>query len=73
MTQDDDEDLLGISERIDRLKLGKLMLSIGNYDRALTLLQGLRGKYTENEELQREVDALIAEAEAKAKQPPEES
>ncbi|RMG09569.1 MAG: hypothetical protein D6731_19275 [Planctomycetota bacterium] len=63
--RDDDEDLLGISERIDRLQLGKLMLSVGNFARALELLEPLVGKYAgEDPERDALVRALVAQARA---------
>ena len=61
MNPDETQDLLGISERIEKLQFARLMVTTGRNKRALEILESIQTAYEGKDEAKhQEVQELIA-------------
>ena len=61
---DDEEDLLRISTRMERIQVARMLVHQGRYEKALPLLRSVREQYVGKDEAKvEEIDRLIAKAE----------
>ena len=63
---DDTQDHLRISTRIDSVQMAKLMMTQGFHDRALSILSKLTDSYKNDPAMRKKVADMIAECEAES-------